>query len=221
MDPAMRRPPLTIFTTIATNPTASAAIINMVVTEMKITFNERLRSTSIPVRPFSPCALSRTFQSRNVRPGIEAEKIVLVSACTCFSRAEVPTGRPGDLRVPPARCLVPAPQEKIVPLVLRVLFERCLAFNRLSLSQESSQRAIELPCGDRRDRNSLLLSKGTRLRWHSSVLPLETEFLLAMDGVQDQLQVGRRRDFVLSYARQGETISWSSVPSAVGPRVQR
>ena len=43
---------LTTFKTMITIPTAIAAIITIVVTEMNITFNDRIIFTSIPVNPF-------------------------------------------------------------------------------------------------------------------------------------------------------------------------
>ena len=76
----MFRLSLTTRTTMNTNPTANAAIITIVVTEIYTTFVERLRFTSIPVKPFKASAPWKDFEPLNDNPGIEAVNLVLVSA---------------------------------------------------------------------------------------------------------------------------------------------
>ena len=89
----------TTFQTIITRPTAIAAIITIVVIDMNITFAERMMFTSIPVRPFSACTPVTDCEPRNVSPGIDAVKVVLVSACTRLSKDDALIGRPGDLAI--------------------------------------------------------------------------------------------------------------------------
>lgn len=68
----MFRLSLTTRTTMNTNPNASAAIITIVVTEIYMTFVERIRLNSIPVKPFKASRpgriLSREMTARVLKP---------------------------------------------------------------------------------------------------------------------------------------------------------
>ena len=70
---------LTTFKVMTNTPMERAAINNIVAIEMAITLRERAKCNSIPVRPFKASALGMFCDPLNVSPGIEAEKIVLVS----------------------------------------------------------------------------------------------------------------------------------------------
>src|SRR5271169_1683528 len=78
---------------MTTNPTAIAAIINMLVIEMRITDEERLGLTSIPVKPVMLSVPWMAVEPRNDNPGIDAVKMVFVSTCPRFVKADVETGK--------------------------------------------------------------------------------------------------------------------------------
>ena len=178
----MRRSPLTTLKTMITSATANAAIITIVVTEMKITFHERISFTSIPVRPFKASALRTDCEPRNVSPGIEAV------ASSSYRRACV---SPGTLSIGQATRFA---------IASGTMFARrrwlCLRGNLFSSRNCHKEPQDSLVAVER-------IEVDLALQWKHGFdgidpLPLrKIELLLAMQGVQHKLQVGRRSDLVL------------------------